>query len=111
MTAVRTPQFGPVLSLVDNPDALELIAEDLMVVHGQLPGVLGPTDAAQPFVVLWERKVGQTPRLLGQERIYRCANPIAARGPRSRESGRRRRPGASGQMDECLQCRGSVHQG
>jgi uncharacterized protein len=78
MAAVRTPPFGPVLSLVDNADALDLIAEDLKVVYDHLPGVLGPTDAAQSFVAWWESKVGQTRRLLRQERIYRCAELVAA---------------------------------
>jgi predicted GNAT family acetyltransferase len=78
MAFVRTPPFGPVLSVVDNPDALDLIAEDLKVVYDHLPGVLGPTEAAQSFVALWESKVCQTPRLVRQERIYRCAEPIAA---------------------------------
>jgi predicted GNAT family acetyltransferase len=74
MATVRTPPWGPVLSLVDNPGALDTIAGDLNAFYGRLPGVHGPTDVARSFVALWQSKVGQTPRLLRQERIYRCDN-------------------------------------
>ncbi len=70
---VRTPPYGPVLSLVDDLSALDLIARDLHEAYARLPGVLGPTDEAMDFVVRWQDLAGQTGRLLRQERTYRCS--------------------------------------
>ena len=42
MAAVRTPSYGPVLSVVDNPDALDLIAGDLKDVMTICLEFLGP---------------------------------------------------------------------
>lgn len=75
--AVRTPPHGLVLSLVDEPTALELIAADAKSVYGRLPGVLGPKEAVPWFALVWEKLSGQKGRLLRHERIFQCDSVVS----------------------------------
>lgn len=80
---VRTPPHSLVLSLVDEPTALELIAADARNIYGRLPGVLGPKEAVARFRIAWEKLTGHKGRLLRHERIFQCdwvVSPPQVRG-------------------------------
>lgn len=67
--AIRTPPWRVVLSLMDHPDALDRLAEDMA---GQsLPGAVGPVDSVGPFARAWGRESGVRPRLTRHERSFR----------------------------------------
>ena len=51
--AMRTPPHNLILSEVDDERALDALAEDARATYSELPGVLGPTAAAERFVSLW----------------------------------------------------------
>jgi predicted GNAT family acetyltransferase len=61
--AMRTPPHNLIVSEVDDESALDVLAEDVRATYSELPGVLGPTAAAERFVSLWgapgERRVAQ----------------------------------------------------
>jgi RimJ/RimL family protein N-acetyltransferase len=82
-TALRTPPFGPVLSELEDVAAADLLAADLRAVYHELPGVLGPRDAAGRFAAAWERLAGARTRIAMEERIYRAdtvVHPAAVPG-------------------------------
>src|SRR2546423_15096734 len=51
--AMRTPPHNLILSEVDEDRALDALAEDVRAAYSELPGVLGPSAAAERFVSLW----------------------------------------------------------
>ena len=61
--AMRTPPHNLILSEVDHDRALDALADDVRSKFSEIPGVLGPTAAAERFVSLWgvpgERKLAQ----------------------------------------------------
>ncbi len=68
-TAIQTPPFQLVLSEVDDPDAIAILAEAL--VERDLPGVLGPVDEVRAFVEARTALGGAPARLAISERIFR----------------------------------------
>jgi predicted GNAT family acetyltransferase len=66
---LRMPPFNQVLSEVDDPAAVDVIVEALS--GEDLPGVLGPTDAARRFATRWTRLTGRPARRATAERIHR----------------------------------------
>ena len=70
LAALRTPPHNLVLSMTDDPTALEVVADDVVARSPDLPGVLARADVAHGFSVLWQRATGRTPRLATSERIY-----------------------------------------
>jgi predicted GNAT family acetyltransferase len=76
--SLRTPPWNLVLSEVDDATAVPLLARDAHAAFGELPGVLGPKQAAGDFVGVWEELTGTTARVELEERIYRAR---AARSP------------------------------
>jgi uncharacterized protein len=78
MAALRTPPYNLILSEVDEPAALALLADDLAGNH--LPGVVGPPQAARDFADRWMRSVRGGWSVVLDERIYRLS---AVRAPRS----------------------------
>jgi predicted GNAT family acetyltransferase len=70
--AVRTPPFNLVLSMVDNPKAIEAIASDVKESFGSLPGIVGPKQVTAEFAAIWSGKVQTKPRVAMAERIFRC---------------------------------------
>ncbi|MDQ4129433.1 MAG: hypothetical protein M3133_00325 [Actinomycetota bacterium] len=52
--ALRTPPRNFVLSDVDDPAALPLLAEDVVAFHPPLPALLGPLSEAATFAELWQ---------------------------------------------------------
>src|SRR6266516_6242259 len=61
--AMRTPPHNLILSEFDDERALVVLAEDVRATFSELPGVLGPKEAAERFVSLWgapgELKIAQ----------------------------------------------------
>jgi predicted GNAT family acetyltransferase len=66
--AARTPPYNLVLSEIDDPSVIEAFADDLA--GDNLPGVLGPVDAAKRFAELWTARTGISARVAVDERIY-----------------------------------------
>jgi uncharacterized protein len=75
--ALRTPPWNLVLSEIDDPAALPLVAVDAAAdlrergPEAILRGVLGPTAQAEAFARLWSDSSGQAIRLATRERIFR----------------------------------------
>ena len=67
--AMQTPPFGVVLSEIDHPGAIALLADDL--VDRDLPGALGPVEHARAFVKARIARGGPPARLALSERIFR----------------------------------------
>ena len=68
--AVMTPPHNLVLSRVETPGALALIADDLIARGWVVPGVLGPKEESRRFAELWQARTG-TPFRPGMAlRIY-----------------------------------------
>jgi uncharacterized protein len=61
--AMRTPPHNLILSELHDERALDILAEDVRATFAELPGVLGPKEAAERFVSLWgvpgELKIAQ----------------------------------------------------
>jgi predicted GNAT family acetyltransferase len=51
--AMRTPPHNLILSELDDERALDILAEDVRAMFAELPGVLGPKEAAERFASLW----------------------------------------------------------
>jgi uncharacterized protein len=77
MAALRTPPYNLILSEVDDPAALALLVDDLA--GSQLPGVVGPPQAARDFADRWVRSAGGSWSVVIDERIYRLT---AVQAPR-----------------------------
>lgn len=72
--AIRTPPWRLVLSQIDHPTAIQLLAADL---DGEgLPGVQGPAGVAASFATAWSRRTGRPARMLRNLRIYRLTRVI-----------------------------------
>lgn len=67
--AIQTPPFRLILSEIDDDQAIEALAADL--VERDLPGVFGPVDVVRAFVEARTRRGGSPGRLDLSERIYR----------------------------------------
>lgn len=81
--ALRTPPFNLVLSEVDDPAALPLLAVDVVAFYGALPGLLGPAPEAATFAGLWQARTGQRPQVAMRQRIFRASSvtpPLGAPG-------------------------------
>jgi GNAT superfamily N-acetyltransferase len=71
---LRTPPWNQVLSEVDDPAAVDLLAEEL---SGQaLPGVTGPSEAAARFAAAWTERTGRRATLGVAERIFRLERVV-----------------------------------
>ena len=77
--ALRTPPFNLVLSLVDDPAALALLAEDVHREYSELPGALGEKAIAREFVRLWEARTATAATLKTAERNFQCTRVVPAR--------------------------------
>jgi uncharacterized protein len=69
---LRTPPWNLVLSEIDDPDALTLVAANALESFGALPGVLGPKRASAAFADIWCGLTGAMGRIEVAERIYRA---------------------------------------
>jgi uncharacterized protein len=75
--AIQTPPFRLVLSEVDDPEAIDVIVEDVLT--RDLPGVTGPAEQTRAFAQAWNARGGPSASLYMSERIYRLS---AVRPPR-----------------------------
>jgi predicted GNAT family acetyltransferase len=75
--AIRTPPWRLVLSVMDHPGAAHRLVDDLM--DEQLPGVVGPSMAAEHFAEGWTRTTGASARLARHERAFRLRSVRAPR--------------------------------
>jgi predicted GNAT family acetyltransferase len=67
--AIRTPPWRLVLSVMDHPGAAHRLVDDLM--DEQLPGVVGPSMAAEHFAEGWTRATQASVTLGHHERAFR----------------------------------------
>ena len=82
--ALQTPPHNLVLSEIDDPAAIALLADDLA--DRDLPGALGPVDHVRAFVDARVARGGSPGRLHISERIFRltAVRPMPARPGRMR---------------------------
>jgi predicted GNAT family acetyltransferase len=73
--ALRTPPHHLVVSRAPEP-ALEAIAADLHEGGESLPGVEGPSAAAETFAGLWRSRTGAAVRPGMSQRIYECGEVV-----------------------------------
>jgi uncharacterized protein len=71
MAALRTPPFNLILSQVDEPAALGVLADDLG--GTELPGVVGSPEAARAFAERWVATEGGSWAVIIDERVYRLS--------------------------------------
>jgi hypothetical protein len=86
LVAIRTPPHNLVLSEPGVPDeriqaAVGLLVEDLLGLHPDLPGALGPKSTAEPFARRWSAATGRAAQLAIAERIYRLVRVVPPRPP------------------------------
>jgi predicted GNAT family acetyltransferase len=75
--AIRTPPWRLVLSVMDHPGAAHRLVDDLM--DEPLPGVIGPSMAAEHFAEGWTRVTGAPARLRTNERAFQLRRVIPPR--------------------------------
>ena len=82
--AVRTPPFRLIVSEVDDPRAITLLAEDSLA--DELPGVLGPVEHVRAFVEARTALGGPPAALEMSERVYRLTEvqPMPSIGGQAR---------------------------
>jgi predicted GNAT family acetyltransferase len=92
-TAIRTPPWRLVLGVMEHPGAVHQIVADLAAdpAGADLPGVVGPSEAAAHFAEAWAEMSGAKARLARHERSFRLRTVIPPRVA----PGRMRRAGAS----------------
>jgi len=71
VAAVRTPPHNMILHCEnDRLDALDVIAEHLIEIEHQLPGVNGTVDVAAAFAEIWSQRTGESAFVRMEQRIY-----------------------------------------
>jgi uncharacterized protein len=89
----QSPPYNPVLSEIDDLEAVDLLVADLLEVR-PLSGVGGPVEASARFASIWENETGGRASISMAQRIYEAAHaqrPAGVRGrprdyePRDRE--------------------------
>lgn len=68
--AVMTPPYNLVISHIEHPDALNLLAEHISRHYRALPGLGARKDVAHEFARLWTARTGQRHELEMAQRIY-----------------------------------------
>jgi uncharacterized protein len=76
--AIRTPPFQPVISRVDDHDAIPLLVE--LFVQQKIDSVLVPVDVGALFATQWSRRTGQSAELARPQRIYKVEHVRPVRG-------------------------------
>jgi predicted GNAT family acetyltransferase len=66
-----TPPFNVVISMTDDPDALDALGRDLVKNRLSVPGVTAPVEVARRFADLWTQCHGLTATRAFAQRIYR----------------------------------------
>jgi uncharacterized protein len=76
---LRTPPWNQVLSRVEDPDAVDLLADGLR--DEALPGLVGPKAEAARFVARWVTLTGQRSQLEMAERVFRLDRVVPPSRP------------------------------
>ncbi len=71
LVAAWTPEHPLVLSVARRPEAVDLVAADILRRPARPPGVVGPVDAARRFVATWLAAGGPAATLEMRTRTYR----------------------------------------
>jgi predicted GNAT family acetyltransferase len=102
--ALRTPPYNLIVAATDEPAALGAIADDARERFGELPGVLGPSDAAARFAASWDARTGSTSTLEIAQRAFRSerVDPPAGVPGSPRDAGADDRPLLRGWLDAFL---------
>jgi hypothetical protein len=79
-TTMRTPPHNLILSAVDDPAALEPLADDAHSAFGSLPGVGGPREPVGQFAGIWEMRTGAKAEISMRMRIYEAEETRAPEG-------------------------------
>jgi uncharacterized protein len=77
--ALRTPPNNVVLSEVDDPAGLALIADDLAAADETIPGAVGPAAVVRDFATAWTERTGRPNRLSRAERVFRLSRVVPPR--------------------------------
>jgi predicted GNAT family acetyltransferase len=80
--ALRTPPRGLVLSAMQQTAALDVIAQDVYALYGELPDVNGPKPLSQAFADCWQALTGKRYQLEISMRIYQLEQVIPVMGVR-----------------------------
>lgn len=83
LAALHTPPFNPAISLADDPEAVDVLADALAASGTAIGGLLGPSAEAARFAVRWQERTGATGRVQIAERIHRCAAVVPPARPAS----------------------------
>jgi hypothetical protein len=77
-TAIRTPPWRLVLGVMEHPGAVHQLVQDLVAdpAGADLPGVIGPSEAAHHFAEAWAASTGVSARLTRHERSFRLRKVI-----------------------------------
>jgi uncharacterized protein len=80
-TAIRTPPWRLVLGVMEHPGAVHQLVQDLKAdpAGANLPGAVGPSEAAGHFAEAWGEATGAAPRLARHERSFRLRTVIPPR--------------------------------
>ena len=80
-TAIRTPPWRLVLGVMEHPGAVHQLVADLEAdpAGANLPGVLGPSEAARHFAEAWSEATGGCARLVRHERSFRLRTVLPPR--------------------------------
>jgi uncharacterized protein len=77
---MRTPPHNLILTEVDDPGALEPLAEDAQAVFGSLPGVGGPREPVGRFAEIWQTRTGAEAEISMRLRIYEAEETRSPEG-------------------------------
>ena len=77
--ALRTPPLNLVLSTIDDPAAIGLLADDALALWPDLPGVLGPSEHARHFADRWAARTGRATSVRTAERVFRLEAVVPPR--------------------------------
>lgn len=78
--ATQTPPFGLVLSTVDEPAIVDLLADRLAADGAALPTAGGPVRVARAFAERWAALTGSVPSVQIEERIYEADAVVHPQG-------------------------------
>jgi len=79
---LRTPPHGVVLSRFTSLEAVEPVAAEVLGMHPELPGAVGPVDVAARFAGVWSDATGTEGRITIRQRILAAsAVHVRARAP------------------------------